>query len=108
MHLSEIFIRRPIATSLLMAGIALFGVVASLVPETESERAADHDAQPHLQYAAAVGARRLRRSDDRAAHLDGERRVAGAGTGRVEIRGACAARPGQASRAAHRPERSRS
>ena len=28
MHLSEIFIRRPIATSLLMAGIALFGVVA--------------------------------------------------------------------------------
>src|SRR6058998_1515474 len=28
MHLSEVFIRRPIATSLLMAGIALFGVVA--------------------------------------------------------------------------------
>src|ERR1700719_839391 len=28
MNLSEIFIRRPIATSLLMAGIALFGVVA--------------------------------------------------------------------------------
>src|SRR5213075_3370626 len=28
MHLSEIFIRRPIATSLLMAGIALFGIVA--------------------------------------------------------------------------------
>src|SRR6058998_2368333 len=28
MHLSEIFIRRPIATSLLMAAIALFGVVA--------------------------------------------------------------------------------
>ena len=28
MNLSEIFIRRPIATSLLMAGIALFGVIA--------------------------------------------------------------------------------
>src|SRR6266852_8176009 len=28
MHLSEVFIRRPIATSLLMAAIALFGVVA--------------------------------------------------------------------------------
>src|SRR5262245_65883486 len=28
MNLSEIFIRRPIATSLLMAAIALFGVVA--------------------------------------------------------------------------------
>ena len=28
MNLSEVFIRRPIATSLLMAGIALFGVVA--------------------------------------------------------------------------------
>ena len=28
MNVSEIFIRRPIATSLLMAGIALFGVVA--------------------------------------------------------------------------------
>src|ERR1700681_264006 len=28
MNISEIFIRRPIATSLLMAGIALFGVVA--------------------------------------------------------------------------------
>src|SRR5438874_10646515 len=28
MHLSEVFIRRPIATSLLMAGIALFGIVA--------------------------------------------------------------------------------
>src|SRR6202167_3148688 len=27
-NISEIFIRRPIATSLLMAGIALFGVVA--------------------------------------------------------------------------------
>src|SRR5438045_8894193 len=28
MNRSEIFIRRPIATSLLMAGIALFGIVA--------------------------------------------------------------------------------
>ncbi len=28
MNISEIFIRRPIATSLIMAGIALFGVVA--------------------------------------------------------------------------------
>src|SRR5262245_23365421 len=28
MNISEIFIRRPIATSLLMAGIALFGVIA--------------------------------------------------------------------------------
>src|SRR5438874_9274785 len=28
MHLSEVFIRRPIATSLLMAAIALFGIVA--------------------------------------------------------------------------------
>src|SRR6266404_1420681 len=28
MNVSEVFIRRPIATSLLMAGIALFGVVA--------------------------------------------------------------------------------
>src|SRR6266850_6231055 len=28
MNLSEIFIRRPIATSLLMAGIALFGVIS--------------------------------------------------------------------------------
>jgi hypothetical protein len=28
MHLSAIFIRRPIATSLLMLGIALFGVIA--------------------------------------------------------------------------------
>src|SRR6478736_3084060 len=28
MHLSEIFIRRPIATSLLMAGIAMFGIIS--------------------------------------------------------------------------------
>src|SRR5215468_1663723 len=28
MHISEIFIRRPIATSLLMAGIALFGIIS--------------------------------------------------------------------------------
>src|ERR1700720_2484054 len=28
MHLSAIFIKRPIATSLLMVGIALFGVIA--------------------------------------------------------------------------------
>ena len=28
MNISEVFIRRPIATSLLMAGIALFGIVA--------------------------------------------------------------------------------
>jgi len=27
-NISEIFIRRPIATSLLMAGIALFGIIA--------------------------------------------------------------------------------
>jgi len=28
MNVSEVFIRRPIATSLLMVGIALFGVIA--------------------------------------------------------------------------------
>ncbi|MGH9142180.1 MAG: hypothetical protein ACRD2I_13690 [Vicinamibacterales bacterium] len=28
MHISAMFIRRPIATSLLMLGIALFGVIA--------------------------------------------------------------------------------
>src|ERR1041384_319668 len=28
MNVSEVFIRRPIATSLIMAGIALFGVIA--------------------------------------------------------------------------------
>ena len=28
MHISAVFIRRPIATSLLMLGIALFGVIA--------------------------------------------------------------------------------
>ena len=28
MNISEIFIRRPIATSLLMAGIAMFGIIS--------------------------------------------------------------------------------
>ena len=28
MNISETFIRRPIATSLLMAGVALFGIIA--------------------------------------------------------------------------------
>ena len=44
MHVSAVFIERPIATSLLMLGIALFGVVAyralpvSDLPNVDSRR----------------------------------------------------------------------
>ena len=44
-------------------------------------------------------------NDDRAAHLDGERRVAGAGAGRAEVRGSRAGGSGQAARRGHRPQR---
>ena len=55
-----------------------------------------------------VGARRLRGDRPRAAHLDGQRRVAGAGAGRAEVRGARAGGSRQAARAADRHQRSRS
>ena len=74
--------------------------VAAVVPQEQPGRPADPDAQPDVEHAADVGARRLRRDDDRAAHLDGQRRVAGAGAGRVEVRGARADRSRQAARAA--------
>ena len=46
----------------------------------------------HLGHRADVRPRRLRGNDDRAAHLDGQRRLAGAGAGRAEIRGPRAGR----------------
>ena len=45
--------------------------VAAVVPQEQPGRPADPDAQPDVEHAADVGARRLRRDDDRAAHLDG-------------------------------------
>ena len=68
---------------------------------------ADPDAQPDVEHAAAVGARRLRREHHRAAHLDGQRRVAGAGAGRGEVRRARAGRSRQAARAEDRAQRNR-
>ena len=55
---------------------------AAVVPQAEPGRPADPAAQPDVEHAADVGARRLRGERARAAHLDGERRVAGAGAGR--------------------------
>ena len=184
MHISAVFIRRPIATSLLMLGIALFGVIAyralpvSDLPNVDfptlnvgaglpggdpgtmasavasplerqfttiagldemtsssstgstnvtlqfdleprhrqrRRRRADRDRRGDAAAAAGMPAppsfrkfnpadqpimflgltsdvvpmsrpRRLRRDTDRAAHLDGERRLAGAGAGRAEVR----------------------
>ena len=60
----------------------------------------DPAAQPDVADGADVGPRRLRRDDDRAADRDGERRVAGAGPGRVQVRRAGADRSRQAARAA--------
>ena len=79
MNLSEIFIRRPIATSLLMAGIALFGVVAyralpvSDLPQVDyptlNVNAGLPGADPGTM-ASAVASPLERRSDDRRPRLD--------------------------------------
>ena len=81
--------------------------VGAVVPQEQPERSADSDAQPDVEHAAAVGARRLRGDDDRAAHLDGQRRVAGGGAGRVEVRRAGAARSRPPACAADRAQRDR-
>ena len=60
---------------------------AAVVPEVQPGRPADHVSRADLGHAADVRARRLRRNDDRAADFDGQRRVAGAGAGRAEVRG---------------------
>ena len=52
--------------------------------------------------------RRVRRDADRAAHLDGERRRAGAGLRLAEVRGAHPARPARARQPRHRHRRGRS
>ena len=51
--------------------------------------------------------RRVRRNDHRAAHLDGQRRRAGAGVRRGEVRGAHRRRPAPAGGHGHRHRRSR-
>ena len=61
----------------------------------------------HLDDAAAVDARRVRRDPDRPAHLDGQRRGAGAGARQPEIRRPRAARPARARVAADRHQRGR-
>ena len=55
----------------------------------------------------AVDARRVRRDADRAAHVDGERRRAGAGARQREIRGPRAGRPARARRPTDRHQRDR-
>ena len=53
--------------------------VAAVVPQEQPGGSADPDAEPDRTRCDV--ARRLRRDDDRAAHLDGERRLAGDGPG---------------------------
>ena len=81
--------------------------VAAVVPEGESGGPADPLPGAELADAAAVVGRRIRRDATRAAHLDHQRRGAGAGVRRAEVRGARPARPARAGRARHRHRRSR-
>ena len=80
---------------------------AAVVPQGESGRLADPLPGAHLADAAALDSRRIRRDLTRAAHLDDQRRGAGAGVRLAEIRGARAARSERAGRARHRHRRSR-
>ena len=59
------------------AAAAVHADGAAVVPQAESGRPADPAAQPDVEHARDVGGRRLRGEHPRAAHLDGERRVAG-------------------------------
>ena len=206
MNISEIFIKRPIATSLLMAAIALFGIVAyralavsdlptvdfptlqiqaglpggdpgtmasavaspierqlttisgvdsmtsssgmgnsqvtlqfdlarsmdsaavdvqtalsevmpllpAGMPNPPTFRKQNPADQDIMQLSLISSSLSLRALDDyaetllRAAHLDGQRRLAGAGAGRAEVRRPRAGRSRQAARAADRDQRSRS
>ena len=73
----------------------------------EPGRPADPLSRHHVDDAAAVDARRVRRDAHRAAHLDGQRRRAGAGARQPEVRRARAARSARARRAADRHQRGR-
>src|SRR5581483_7343114 len=78
---------------------------AADVPQAKSGGSGHPAARAGLEHGAALGARRLRRDDDRAADLDGERRLASAGLGAGEVCRARAGGSGQAPRAANRAER---
>ena len=80
---------------------------AAVVPEGQPGRPAGAVPGAALGDAAAVDRRRVRRDDDRAAHLDGQRRRAGQRVRRGEVRGARRRRPAQARGARHRHRRGR-
>ena len=76
--------------------------------EGQPGRSADPLSGRHVDDAAAVDARRVRRDAHRAADLAGLRRRAGADARRPEVRDARAARSARARRAADRHQRGRS
>jgi len=92
MNLSEIFIRRPIATSLVMLGIAVFGIVAYF-PAQRTLAAGDMftfgDATPELiDYAGGGSAKEWTSTLDSALQLDFDNVVPGHGvvTTKAEMR----------------------
>ncbi len=78
----------------------------AFVSEGESGRAADSVSGADFRHAAALHGGRIRRDAAGAAHLHGQRRLAGAGVRRAEIRGARAGGSGRTGRARHRHRRS--
>ena len=80
---------------------------AAVVPEGQSRRSAGAVPGAALADAAVVADRRVRRIDNCAAHLDGERRRAGERVRRREVRGADRRRSAQArgARPGHRRSR---
>ena len=80
---------------------------AAVVPEGEPRRSAGDVPGAALADAAALDGQRVRRDDDRPAHLDGERRGAGAGVRRGALRGARRSRSAAARRLRHRHRRGR-
>ena len=75
---------------------------AAELPQAESVGGPDHQHRADVERAVAAGHRRVRGDDDRAAAVDDRRRRAGERVGVGEVRGARAARPGQARHARHR------
>ena len=90
--------RRPAA--------AAADAVAAVVPEGQPRRPAGDLPDPAIGDAAALHRQRVRR-DDRAAHLDGQRRRAGAAVRRRQLRGARRRRSAAAVGPRHRHRRGR-
>ena len=98
---------RPVDDGTSIAEPAAADAGPALLSEVQSSRSIDHPARPPLAHLAAVDGGRIRRADDRPAHLDGERRGAGRRVRLAEVRRPGRRRSPSARRALGRHRRGR-